>query len=54
MITSVVEIYKLYETYKYGTTIYRYIKNYMDRKKKISIIEEASKTKRNDEGWELL
>ena len=52
MITSAIEIYKLYETYKYGTTIYRYIKNYIDRKNKIK--EEASKANVNAEGWELL
>lgn len=54
MITNVIEIYKIYETYKYGNTIYNYIKDYMERKKKISIIKEAAKTRINDEGWELL
>ena len=54
MITNAIEIYKLYETYKYGTTIYNYIRDYIERKKKISIIEEVSKTRLTEEGWELL
>ena len=49
-----IEAYKMYESYKYGIVIYKYISDYIERKKKLALIEKVSKLNTNDDGWELI